>query len=341
MAALRTPRRIAGALLYDLLRFERRLRAGRWTEIRNRDEAIDVRERGVRCAWQFTSEIHIANVFPSFAARLMQAGFAEWPVHVATEGAAATETPDVSFIVGHRGTSRLPHLLATLRTIAAQTARVECIVVEQSLAPEIHDRLPSWVRYLHTPIPHAGYDYNRAWTLNAGARIARGEALILHDNDILVPAAYAAEALRRLREGWDFADLKRFTFYLPEETTKRYFDGAPFRPVAATVVQNLQGASIVASRRAYLDVGGFDETFVGWGGEDNEFWERAEEAGRVWGWGYLPFAHLFHAAQKEKLRGSEAAGIQRWHEVSAVRPRERIERLRSRDFGRADRPVTA
>jgi hypothetical protein len=206
--------------------------------------------------------------------------------------------------------------------------------------PEIADALPPWVRYLHTPPPRPDYDYNRAWTLNAGARTARGEVLILHDNDILVPAAYAAEALRRVREGWSFADLKRFTFYLPEAATMDYFAGAPLWPRPATVVQNLQGASIVASRRAYLDLGGFDESFVGWGGEDNEFWERAESAGRVWGWGYLPFAHLYHAAQKEKLRGGEAAGIRRWREVAAESPRARIDRLRALDFGRADRPVT-
>lgn len=335
-----TPRSIAGALLYDLLPFERLLRGGRWTEIRNRDEVIDVREGGARCAWQFTSDLHIAKVFPAFGKRLMATALREWPIRISSSAPASAASPEVSFIIGHRGMQRLPHLLATLATIAAQSIDVECIVVEQSVAPEIAERLPSWVRYLHTPVPQPDYDYNRAWTLNAGARVARGEALILHDNDMLVPEAYAEEALRRVREGWDFGDLKRFTFYLAEETTRAYFGGAPLRPAASTVVQNLQGASIVASRRAYLDLGGFDESFVGWGGEDNEFWERAEAAGRVWGWGYLPFVHLFHAAQKEKLRGSEAAGIRRWQQVASVPPRERISRLRARDFGRADRPVT-
>ena len=336
MSRLRT---IAGALAFDWPRFEKHLR-GQWVLIRNRNETITPHDAGVRCDWQFTSELHIANVFPSAATRLMRRTLEDWPIRF-DDAVRVGDAIDVTFVIGHRGMARLPHLLATLRSIAGQRgAAIECVVVEQSAAREIEPHLPPWVRYVHTPVPSPSYDYNRAWTLNAGARLARGEALILHDNDMLAPERYAAEALRRVREGWDFADLKRFTFYLPEETTQRFFGGAPLQPAPATVVQNLQGASIVASKRAYFDVGGFDESFVGWGGEDNEFWERAALGGQVWSWGYLPFVHLFHAAQKEKLRGSEAAGVRRWQELSSVPVEERIRRLRARDSGRVDRPAS-
>jgi hypothetical protein len=349
MTTLRTR---LGALAFDVPRFAAAM-AGRrrWIHMKNRREATSSDGRGVRCHWQHTSDLHIAKVFPSAGAALMRKAFAQWPIvlgsgttgegacrptgagagagaEASRGGTGAPACPQVSFIIGHRGLARLPHLLATLRSIAGQRdAAVECIVVEQAIDAEVESHLPPWVRYVHTPPPNAGYDYNRAWTLNAGARAARGELLILHDNDMLVPERYAAEALARMRDGFDFIDLKRFTFYLSEETTAGFFAGGPIPMQSSTIVQNLQGASIAASRTAYLAVGGFDESFVGWGGEDNEFWERAELGGRATTYGYLPFVHLFHAPQKGKLQGAAAPALQRWVELSAVPAAERMRRL--------------
>jgi hypothetical protein len=326
MTTLRTR---LGALAFDVPRFAAAM-AGRrrWIQMKNRREATSSDGRGVRCHWQHTSDLHIAKVFPSAGAALMRKAFAQWPIVLGSGATGAPACPQVSFIIGHRGLARLPHLLATLRSIAGQRdAAVECIVVEQAIDAEVESHLPPWVRYLHTAPPDRGYDYNRAWTLNAGARAARGELLILHDNDMLVPERYAAEVLARMRDGFDFIDLKRFTFYLSEETTTGFFAGRPIPMQSSTIVQNLQGASIAASRAAYLAVGGFDESFVGWGGEDNEFWERAELGGRATTYGYLPFVHLFHAPQKGKLQGAAAPALQRWVELSAVPAAERMRRL--------------
>lgn len=323
-------RRRIGALVYDVPRYL----ASSWRDMRNRSEHVTSDGRGLRCEWEFTSELHLANVFPSFGARLMRKAFAQWPIALRDAPGTISDTPDVSFVIGHRGMARLPHLLATLRGIAGQTgAAVECVVVEQSVEREIESRLPSWVRYIHTPVPDGAYDYNRAWTLNAGTAAARGRIVILHDNDILVPARYAAEAVARVGEGWQFLDLKRFTFYLDEAETQRWFrDERATQPGVA--IQNLQGASIVAEREAYLAIGGFDQEFVGWGGEDNEFWERATTTGRTYQFAYLPFLHLWHAPQKGKLQGAEAPALKRYYELRAIAPEERIRRLLA---GRRDR----
>jgi len=314
-----------GALVYDVPRVLR----SDWRDMRNRNERVSVDGRGVRCEWEFTSELHVANVFPSVGARLMRRAFAQWPIALRDAPERVSDAPDVSFVIGHRGMARLPHLLATLRGIAGQTdVAVECVVVEQSVEREIETRIPSWVRYVHTPI-REGYDYNRAWTLNAGTSAARGRVVILHDNDILVPARYAAEALARVDEGWQLLDLKRFTFYLGEAETQRWF-ASERATQPQTVIQNLQGASIAAARDAYLAIGGFDEEFVGWGGEDNEFWERAQAGGKTYQFGYLPMLHLWHAPQKGKLQGANAPALQRYHELRKIAPEERIRRLRAR-----------
>jgi hypothetical protein len=304
--------------------------------VRNRSETIlwSPDGEGVRCDWQWTSDLHVGEVFPSAGRRLMRIALDDRPIRFAS-APEAREAVDVSFILGHRGSARLPHLLASLRTIAAQeNASIECIVVEQSVVPEAD--VPPWVRLIHTPISRPDFPFCRSWALNVGARAARGRVLVFHDNDMLAPAAYASELLRRFDAGAEFIDLKRLTFYLSEADTNAFFAGAPLAAMRRmTVVQNLQGASIAAGREAFLAIGGFDESFIGWGGEDNDFWDRARTR-RVFDYGYLPFVHLWHAPQPEKADRANAPAVVRYQELVHIDPQTRIVALRERGFGRTD-----
>lgn len=322
---IRKLRTLAGALVYDVVPFERNLRRN-WVAVANRNEVFTRGgDGGLRPEWRFTSDLHIAKVFPTAGARLMRRSLRDWPIELREGPVTASETPEISFLIGHRGLARLPLLLQTLRSIAAQRdAAIECIVVEQSMTREIESALPPWVRYHHTPLPHADMPYSRAWTFNEAARLARGRVLVLHDNDILVPERYAAELARHVRGGAQFIDLKRFLFYLSERDTQN-FDLATAVP--EIVVQNLQGGSIAATRDAYFAIGGFDEGYVGWGGEDNDFWDRAAWYGGVYAFTYMPLVHLYHAPQPGKLAGASAPAVMRYREQERVPPEERVRRL--------------
>ncbi len=313
-----------GAIIFDLPRLY-----GPWVFMRNRNEGLIVNPagRGVKCDWQWTSDLHIAKVFPSLGRNLMQRALRDYPIVLKEDEIAslpsvarndASLVVDVSFIIGHRGLERLPHLLLTLRSVAAQAnVSLECIIVEQSIKEEIKASLPGWVRYIHTPLPRPDLPYNRSWALNVGARQAKGKLLVLHDNDFLVPQVYASELMKEFSKGSEVIQLKRFIFYLSKEGTEYMLANRGQRPISIglgedarnralspicpeRIVQNLEaGGSVAVSRDAYFAIGGFDESFIGWGGEDNEFWDRAQTR-KVCPYGYLPLVHLWHAGQPDK-----------------------------------------
>ncbi len=331
-----------GAIVYDWPRFLVAIRRdGGWPKFRNRYEriTIDPRSGGVRCEWRFTSDLHLPKVFPRAGNQLMHAALGQWPIEL-RETPRTSGEPLATFVIGHRGESRLPLLLTTLRSIAAQDIAVECIVVEQSAQQVAAGHLPKWVRYLYTPISSDELPYNRSSTLNAGAKAARTQLLILHDNDFLVPVSYASELVTRHKEGWEFIDLKRFMFYLTQEASARAIQSMRIElPLDVEyITQNLcAGGSVAADRDAYFAIGGFDESFVGWGGEDNDFWERASTR-RVFSFAYLPLLHLWHSPQREKLDAEAAAGRVRFRELEKTSPLERIKALKQGTTEQKDSP---
>lgn len=302
--------------------------------IRNRAERLEPApdRSGFRCDWQWTSELHAPKFIPSLGRHLMKRALRDHPIRRLEEPEHSRgRDPQVAFLIGHRGVGRLPHLLATLQSIAAQQdVAVECIVVEQDTHAQLAPHLPGWVRLVHTPPLTETMPYCRSWTFNVAARYARAGVLVLHDNDMLVPADYAAQILRRVRQGYDVVNLKRFIFYLTQAHTDAVFAGRAglLDAPAEAIVQNLEGGGSVAiTGRCFDDIGGMDESFVGWGGEDNEFWDRAIGC-RVWPYGSLPLVHLWHAEQPgKKLR--DAQTLQLYRKLTATPIAQRIERLRS------------
>lgn len=329
-----TARLWAGVLLKDLPLYLPALARGgdAHLAIRNRSERLEAAPdaSGYRCDWRWTSDLHAPHVIPALGRQLMRRALSSHPIERRTVPSTGAATPDITFLIGHRGAARLPLLLATIESIAAQrNASVECVVVEQDVETQLAERLPSWVRLVHTPAPPA-MPYCRSWAFNVGALHASAPVLVLHDNDMIVPADYAAQVLHRIARGFDVVNLKRFIFYLGQSHTDAYLAGRAGLLDAApdAVVQNLEaGGSVAVTRDAFERIGGMDESFVGWGGEDNEFWERAATL-NVWPWANLPIVHLWHSAQAGKQDASYATA-QRYRELTRVDPAVRVQRLRA------------
>jgi capsular polysaccharide biosynthesis protein len=239
-------RSLVGVLAKDLPRYVRALaaRGDNYLALCNREERLEASSgaRGYRCAWQWTSDLHAPKYLPILGASLMRRALHEHPIRTVA-APAPVDAPTLSFVIGHRGLERLPHLLATLGSIAGQLeAKAECVVVEQDVEPRLAGRLPGWVRYIHTPSP-PDLAYCRSWAFNVGVRQARGDVLVLHDNDMLVPADYARHVLDLVAQGFEIINLKRFIFYLGQPHTQALFDGRAGLLARAplAVTQNLEG----------------------------------------------------------------------------------------------------
>lgn len=335
---------IISVLVKDFWRYQSALlsKDNSYLSICNRYEQLQAAPdgEGFLCDWLWTSDLHAPKVLPLLGKQLFKKALVNHPICLSNNTLQKANSPQVSFIIGHRGHARLPHLLKTLNSIAGQTdIRIECIVVEQDNCSLLPDYLPAWIEYIHTPPPILNMPYSRAWAFNVGAKRAKSDVLIFHDNDFLISEDYAKEVLRHIRQGYEVVNLKRFLFYLSQVGMEQFFSDqtSVIDSPLKKIVQNLEaGGSIAIERDKYWQIGGFDETFIGWGGEDNEFWERAQTL-KVWNYGYLPMVHMWHPSQPGK-ESRNSDGIELFWEYKEKTVESRIEKLRDTLQGDLSKP---
>lgn len=342
-------RQAAGALVFDLPIYLPRLWSGRgpnaphaaWIGIRNRQERLERNPDGpgVRCTWRWTSDLHACQVFPWLARRLSHRALRDWPIAFAECQAKANDIPEVSFVIAHANADRLGQLAWTVRSILAQRGvSVECVIVDQSAQPTAAAVVPETVRVLHRPLPPGSSEWCKSWAFNLGARAANGTWLVFHDGDICSPLDYADQLVQRGSE-WDVVSLQRFLFCTGPElspTPSEEPNTSRFRGIER-VRQNWEGGTIAVRRERFFELGGYDEAFVGWGGEDNEFFDRCQ-ALRHLRYGYLPFVHLWHPPQADKHHPGNANISRVLDQRLAISRAERVRELVARPFGNAAGP---
>jgi len=299
-------RELAGVIAKDWLRYQFSLRSGneKYLQIINRLERIapGPEDIGYVCLWPHTSKLHATMIIPSLGKELLRKCVQNTTFDM-INSRDIDSVVHISVLIGHRGMERLPQLLTTINSIAAQIdVGLECIIIEQDDQSKIKEYLPKWVRYIFLETTAESEVYNRSAGFNLGARIALGKILLLHDNDMLVSNTYCKDILGIVDKGFEAINPKRYVFYLNRSHSERIMssidclvDDSP-----DYIVQNLEaGGSMAITKEAYFRIGGMDEDFVGWGGEDIDLWKRCSLLNR-WIWGYEPIIHLWHRSQPLK-----------------------------------------
>lgn len=175
---------------------------------------------------------------------------------------------------------RYKNLLTTLRWLAHEAPEVRLLIVEQDTQPRLSGDLPHPNHQLVFAYNPNGF--NRSWGFNVGARLARSLVLVFTDADLLVPGqlhpmigacaqqapvAKPYESVRDLSEAESEALHQGEWGYVPSA-----------RPEALRDKLTVPGGMFAIRHDAFFHVGGWDERFVGWGGEDNALASKLERA---------------------------------------------------------------
>jgi glycosyltransferase involved in cell wall biosynthesis len=146
---------------------------------------------------------------------------------------------------------RLAHLRETLPRIAGQPG-VECVVVDYACPDHAGDWVEATFPQVRVVRVEGETLFNRSRARNLGAAAAQTPWLGFFDADLRIDAGFSAAVLPLLKPG-------------------HYFRPAP-------VTDQTHGALIV-SRSDFEAMGGYDETYAGWGSEDIDIVEALKFEG--------------------------------------------------------------
>lgn len=337
-----TPKQKIGCWLHERWRAEVILRAPAlagalgwsWMDLCNRNERLiaDKVTGGRACTWENSSALTVARIFPDLGSRILLHCLAQWPVDLQPRaGASLTDEPELSIIIGVRGTGRVPLFRACMASMRSQTGvSAEIIVVEQSWQREFEGLVPEGVRYVHQQATSPDMPFNRSWALNGGARAARGRILVLHDADMLLPQQSGQEIVRLIDRGLDAVRLPRLLFYLDPATSAAVQESGSI-PVHARMERIIANnrTPVAVTRSAYLAIGGHDEEFSGWGAEDDDFMDRLASL-KVGQGAVLPILHLWHPEAPKRDAHRNAALLAKRRQSTVA---ERVATLNGRNWG--------
>lgn len=165
--------------------------------------------------------------------------------------------------------------------------------------------------------------WNKAKAVNDGVKRAKGDILMVSDSDVVVPDKAILDCVDNMIHGVVWAIPHRNVVRLDEGSTASVLKKAPDtgeklggNTIRDKYVGVAGGGLFFMLRSAFMDIGGFDERFEGWGGEDLAFGIVATSAyGNPKRYGH-DLIHLYHPYQptkKGRFGDNEDLGMRYWN----------------------------
>jgi GT2 family glycosyltransferase len=137
--------------------------------------------------------------------------------------------------------------------------------------------------------------FNKAVAFNAAVKLASFDKLVLHDADIIVPWCYTIDVVDRL-DKHDGLHLGKYVYYLTSPSTVRMSKQGEVANncIIERRVGYFEGGSVACKFNTFVEIGGFNEDFKGYGNEDTDFYSRLSNYGNFYNERTYNFIHLWH-----------------------------------------------
>jgi len=206
---------------------------------------------------------------------------------------------DLTYIIPYRKTSdenRERNLRFVLGWVSRKLPESKIVVVEQ-------DKKPSYVpaeNVGHMFIENDG-PFNKAWALNCAAVRAETKKLAFGDCDIVLRDEVLYHSLQFLETCEAVSSYQKGIVYLSEEESasarskeepSQWAFAPRSRPPRAMHIPFAAGLFFIR-KSGFEKVGGWDEEFEGWGGEDDAMSHKIKNL-LPWVWLDHPAYHLYH-----------------------------------------------
>lgn len=197
--------------------------------------------------------------------------------------------------------------------------------------------LPANVKTLSTT---GGQYFSKSRCINTGVMAVNVETLLIADADLLLDPSHLQRAAVAINTGLDVVRPFQSLVDLTRQETENFMDeGALPEPEKASNGTDryhlgeqlcLAGGAFFIRRQFFLELGGFDEEFSGWGGEDDAFSVLAESASSktVVSRGAAAW-HLWHPRSRNMRNAHYAANVQRLTTIRALDTAGRLDLAQS------------
>jgi len=185
----------------------------------------------------------------------------------------------VSFITTYRRNDeyRFANLERVIRHISTAFPDWEIVVVEQDEAGGLSlYPFAGNIKYIHAFNPGP---FNKSWGMNVAFKQSSGDVLVVSDADMIVQAEDLSRAVNACEKELDAVRPYGQLIDMTAQQTKAYMQNSelPVNPemalgydrVYASESLCLAGGLYVITREFFARIGGMDERFSGWGGEDD------------------------------------------------------------------------